>query len=162
MVLVVDFDGTYLKNDFFAEQFYKKLIENPFYLLGHWISGGSSLLALKHKLLAPLTLQYPVAQLVNEPVAGFINDNRGNYSKVVLVSASPDAFVKRMLDGDATFDSVHGSTDVNLKGENKLAFIREQFGDDFHYIGDSKADIPIFKSAKKGFRVRGNGVYEYR
>lgn len=161
MVLVVDFDGTYLKNDFFAEQFYKKLIENPFFLLGHFMSGSKNLLALKHKLLADVTLQYPAAQLVNTAVADFIREHRASYARVVLVSASPDAFVKRILAGDVTFDSIHGSTDINLKGEHKLAFIREQFGDDFHYIGDSAADIPILKSAKKGFLVRSNGVYAY-
>ena len=162
MVLVVDFDGTYLKNDFFAEQFYKKLIENPFYLLGHWISGGNNLLALKNKLLANVTLQYPLEQLVNPVVADFIQANRQSYTKVVLVSASPDEFVKRILAADKTFDVVSGSTDINLKGDKKTAFIRNTFGDDFHYVGDSASDIPIYRSAKKGFVVKSTGVYEYK
>jgi phosphoserine phosphatase len=161
MVLIVDFDGTYLKNDFFAEQIYKKAIENPFFLLRHFLWSRADLLALKLRLLAPLELNYPVEQLVNPVVAGFIKDHREQYSQVVIASASPDVFVKRVLQNDPLFTGVYGSTTVNLKGEKKLKFILDTFGDNFHYIGDSSADIPIFRAAKKAYRVKGNQLHAY-
>lgn len=159
VVLVVDLDGTYLKNDFFAEQFYKKLIENPFFVAYHLASGG--ILKVKNVLLDKLDIQYPLSQLINSEVEKFIRTKRKEYDQVVIVSATPDFFVKRILADDKNFDAVYGSTSLNLKGEQKLEFIRQTFGEDFHYIGNSKADIPLLKAAKKGYYVRRNRIDEY-
>ncbi len=159
MVLVVDLDGTYLRNDFFAEQFYKKLFENPFFVGYHLATGG--ILKTKSALLDKLVIEYPINQLINHEIETFIRANRRNYERVVIVSATPDFFVKRILAADKNFDAVYGSVDVNLKGEKKLDFIRTHFGEDFHYIGNSSSDIPILKAAKKGFLAGRNRIDEY-
>lgn len=160
MVLVVDLDGTYLKNDFFAEQFYKKLIVNPFWVGYHLATRG--ILNTKSALLDKLVIEYPLNQLINHEVEKFIRANRKNYEQVVIVSASPDFFVKRILASDNNFDAVYGSVHENLKGEKKLDFIRTHFGEDFHYIGNGSADIPILKAAKKGFLAGRNRIDEYQ
>jgi hypothetical protein len=159
VILVVDFDGTYLKNDFFAEQFYKKLIENPFYLAYHGLISGN-LVKVKQRLLRNVQLSYSINQLVQPEVAEFLRNRRSYYKSVVLVTASPEDFVKRVLQDDNTFDEIHGTQDVNLKGSNKLQFIRDKFGDEFHYIGDSSADTPIFLAARKAFRVKNGSIHE--
>ncbi|HNR06845.1 MAG TPA: hypothetical protein PKM27_05970 [Saprospiraceae bacterium] len=159
MVLVVDLDGTYLKNDFFAERFYKRLIENPFFVVYHLFTGG--ILQLKNLLLDKGRAEYPLDPLINSEVEKFILANRRNYERVVLVSASPDFFVKQVLSENEIFDAVHGSVEENLKGEKKLEFIRNRFGEDFHYIGNHGVDIPILRAAKKGFIVKENRIHEY-
>jgi phosphoserine phosphatase len=159
VILVVDFDGTYLKNDFFAEQFYKKLIENPSYLLYHGVINGN-LVKLKHRLLRNVNPTYAAEQLVQPTVAEFLRNRKAQYNSIVLVTASPEDFVKRILHNDTTFDEIHGTKDVNLKGNNKLQFIRDKFGEEFHYIGDSSADTPIFQAARKAFRVKNGSIHE--
>ena len=53
-------------------------------------------------------------------------------------------------------DEMHGSTSINLKGQNKLDYIVSKWGNNFDYLGDSKSDNIIFKSARNGFLVTSN------
>ena len=161
-VLVVDFDGCYVKNDYFAERLFKKSIENPLIVLGYLLDKKQNWLDLKKELLENLEISYPLTQLVNEAVREFIHNNRKNYSQVVLVSASPDAFVKRIAAGQNMFDEIHGSTNTNLKAGEKLSFIRDRYGNNFHYIGNSADDDVILAAAMKGFKVKKGQLHEYR
>ena len=158
MVLIVDFDGTFLKNDFFKEAFFKKLIENPFFLAKHFFFHRKSVLDLKMHLLKDLCISYDINFLVNSPVLKWIEENKGNYEKVIMVSASPGFFIKQLMTPLHIFDEIHGSEDINLKGLKKLKFINDRWGDDFSYIGDSAADKCIFTASKKGFRVSKKGM----
>jgi phosphoserine phosphatase len=74
------------------------------------------------------------------------------------VSASPDFFVKALLSELQIFDGIYGSEAINLKGVNKLAFIQEKWGNDFHYMGDAKADQPIFLAAQQAYKVSAKGI----
>jgi hypothetical protein len=51
---------------------------------------------------------------------------------------------------------MHGSTSINLKGQNKLDYIMSKWGSNFDYLGDSKSDNIIFKSARNGFLITRN------
>ena len=51
---------------------------------------------------------------------------------------------------------MHGSTSMNLKGQNKLDYIMSKWRNNFDYLGDSKSDNIIFKSARNGFLVTSN------
>jgi hypothetical protein len=161
MILIVDFDGCYVRNDFFAEQFVRKAIENPFFAMSHFLFRKRTLLETKELLLEDFTINYPIEQLVNSSVHEFIGQNRNRYSRVVLVSASPEEFVRRILSGTQVFDEIHGSTTVNLKGLEKLSFIKAQFGSNFHYIGNSSDDDVILKAAAKGYKVTNHKLLEY-
>lgn len=152
-VCVVDFDGTYFKNDYFKECFLRVLITRPWVLIDHFILKRRSLLALKHELLESLNIPYDPSNMVNDSVNEWIKTNRHHYNKIVLVSASPDFFVKKLLQSSNVFDEVYGSSSINLKGKAKWEFIEEKFGDQVDYIGDSKSDEYIFKQVKNGIRV---------
>lgn len=157
MVCVIDFDGTFLINDFFKEAFFKKTIENPFYIINHFFLKRKSVLDLKMDLLKNHKINYPIQFLTNKYVTQWLSDNRHNYDKILLVSASPDFFVKNILDEQKSFDEIHGSKIINLKGLNKLEFIKERWTE-FDYMGDSKDDLIIFKHCKNAFRITPKGI----
>ena len=96
MVCVIDFDGTFLINDFFKEAFFKKIIENPFYIINHFFFKRKSVLDLKMDLLKNHKINYPIQFLTNKYVTQWLSDNRHHYDKILLVSASPDFFVKNI------------------------------------------------------------------
>ncbi len=158
MICIVDFDQTFLKNDYFKESFFRMLLFKPHYMLKHFILDRKGLFELKFDLLSTLEIKYKIDHLVNPIVKDWITENNHKYEKVILVSASPDFFVKRVLKDSLIFDEIYGSEDVNLKGENKLAFIKEKWGNEFDYLGDSKADIPIFKASRNGYKITRKGL----
>ena len=155
MVCIIDLDKTFLVNDFFKESFYRNILGNPFSIFWHFFRRGT-LLQLKMKLLKDFEINYPIDQLINPIVNEWIINNRLKYDKLVMISASPDFFVKRIISPLEIFDEIHGSTDVNLKGKKKLKFIQSKFKNEFCYIGDSKDDFYIFEKAKESYLVKNN------
>jgi hypothetical protein len=159
MICIVDFDGTYFRNDYFKECFYRKLLKNPFFIIRHFLWERKSVLALKYLLLGELELGYDPFVLINSNVKNWIMNNRSHYDQVVLVSATPQFFLEKIMVKNELFDAIYGSTSVNLKGKNKLNFIFEKFGPTFDYVGDSEDDTVIFKHAANGLKVKFNRLY---
>ena len=89
-------------------------------------------------------------------IINWINENKAQYEKIIIVSASPDLFVKDVLKQLDFIDEMHGSTSINLKGKNKLDYIIAKWGNNFDYLGDSRSDNIIFKSARNGFLITRN------
>ena len=134
------------------------LLKNPFYIAVHFLLEKGNLLALKVKLLNNHKKKYDLHLLINPEVEKWIRTNRSNYNKIVLISASPDFFVKELLSPLSLFDAIHGSTDCNLKGIRKLDFINNHYGKVFDYLGDSVADIPVFKGARNAYKVTAKKI----
>ena len=158
-ICVIDFDGTFIKNDFFEELFFKKLLTNPFYLINHFFIKKRGILDLKYILLNSYYINYNIDFLLNNIVSEWINDNRYRYEKIILVSATPDFFVKRILQTNTCFDEIYGSVNINLKGENKASFIVNNLNKHFDYIGNSKDDIPIFKKSISSLKISKKGLF---
>lgn len=158
MICVIDFDRTFMKNDFFMEVFLRKVLQSPLYIFSEFLIKRKSLLEIKQSLLHGYIIQYDFQRLINPAVKKWISENRASYEQVVIVSASPDFFVNQLIGEDPLFDKVHGSTDQNLKGRAKLAFIQSTYGMDFDYLGDSKSDIPIFEKARNAYQVKGEKI----
>ena len=158
MICIIDFDGTFLKNDFFEEIFFKNLIDNPFYLLILLFKKKFNLLEIKNELLADHNCNYDINFLINDEVIAWLNNNRSRFTHTFLVSATPDFFLKFILKDQKIFDDIFGSKKINLKGSEKLKFIQLKWNIDFAYIGDSNDDIPIFKVAKESYKVINNKV----
>jgi phosphoserine phosphatase len=122
----------------------------------HFLIKRSSILELKKELLLNFKINYPIQLLLNPMIIHWINENKAHYEKIIIVSASPDFFVKEVLKQLDFIDEMHGSTSINLKGKNKLDYIMNKWGNNFDYLGDSKSDNIIFKSARNGFLVTSN------
>ena len=158
MICIIDFDGTYLKNDFFLEVFFKTLIERPLYLLKVCINNKFKINSIKIELLSFHRINYDVSFLINPIVTYWIKENKNRFTNIYLVSASPEFFLKYILKNEILFDNIYGSIKNNLKGVNKLQFIQKKWGNNFIYIGDSSDDIPIFKVAKEAYKITNNKI----
>jgi hypothetical protein len=157
MHLICDFDETLVKNDFFEERFFKLFLEQPCLIVKYGFK-YNGLLSLKHKLLDNYSPEYNLDFLINHELVDWVKANRKNYLGTLLISASPDRFVKRIVEPMAIFDHVHGSLNNNLKGVKKLQFIQELGINQFLYIGDSLADRPIFDAASEAYLITSNGI----
>lgn len=149
-------DGTLLRNDFFMESFCASILTNPLELLTGLQKKG--LVKLKTKLLAKRQINYNIDFLLNQYVIDWLTNNRNKYSKAIVVTASPQSFARKILSDSNFIDEIYGSTDINLKAKKKLDFIIKNFGPEFIYIGDSKADNCLFKKAKIALKVNKEGL----
>jgi 4-hydroxybenzoate polyprenyltransferase len=154
MICIVDFDKTFFKNDFFEEQFCKSILTNPFRVFKEVKHANGNWVLYKQQLLTEKIFNNEYEFLINTVVKEWINKNRNRFTKIIAVSASPDAFVKKMLLPFQLFDEVYGSIDINLKGQAKLNFIKQNWDEPFAYIGDSKDDEIIFSAATEAVRVQ--------
>ena len=74
---------------------------------------------------------------------------------MILATASPKAEALKIEEIHRVFNEVYGSTEqLNLKGINKKQLLVEKFGEKgFDYVGNSNADLIIFKSARYAYLV---------
>jgi len=157
-VLVLDFDGTLILKDIFRCTFYHSLLRRPLSVLKILLV-SSSWVTFKCRLLEDLDsdfLKYQWKAKQNNYLLDWIESNRDSFREIVVVSASPQEFVRRVIPADI-FDGIYGSTVENLKGEKKLEFILSQWGKNFAYIGDDVSDGVIFAESVLAYRIDKTG-----
>lgn len=148
--LFVDLDGTLIDGDLLrnaAMSALKRLGFWPACILG--LCRGRA--ALKESLsqrvrIAPETLSY------RWEVLAFIHRRRAAGSRIVLATATAERWAATVAEYLGCFDDVLSSTPaINLKGTHKLAAIQEYCRvrniTGFGYIGDSFADLAIWRAA---------------
>lgn len=88
-------------------------------------------------------------------VIAFVQEWRASGGRTALVTASDRDFADAIAEHLGIFDEVHGSDgNLNLKGECKGQFLEERFGSKgFAYMGDAKADLPVWKRSAKAITV---------
>jgi phosphoglycolate phosphatase-like HAD superfamily hydrolase len=146
--LVVDLDGTLTLSDTLYESFAKFLFQSPMAALGaalHLARGPAAVkrYIAKHCRLDPATLPYrtELIEIVKAETA------RGR--SVHLVTAADQTIADDVARHLGLFASAAGSDGrLNLKGPNKLAYLREKCPDGYIYAGDGSADLPVFRGAR--------------
>ena len=153
-VLCVDLDGTLIRGDLLWECVLALLKTRPLmlFLLPFWILSGNA--NLKRQLAARTKLN-PARLPYREEVLDLIRKERQAGRRIALVTAADRDLaepVARYLD---LFDEVHASDGlINLIGENKAAFLAERFPEiGFEYVGDSAADIEVWRKARGAYVV---------
>lgn len=153
-VLVVDLDGTLLRSDMLFESFWSAFGQDwrsPFLSVAALTGGRAS---LKRHLTTASTVE--AATLPYDPeVIAFVQDWRASGGRTALVTASDRDLADVIAEHLGIFDEVHGSDGKqNLKGERKGQFLEKRFGPKgFAYMGDSKADLAVWKRAAKAITV---------
>lgn len=153
-MLVVDLDGTLLRSDMLHESFWSAFgrdWRSPVLSMAA-LSGGRA--SLKRHLATASAVE--AATLPYDPkVIAFVQEWRASGGKTALVTASDLNFADAIAEHLGIFDEVHGSDGkLNLKGERKGQFLEERFGSKgFAYMGDAKADLPVWKRATKAITV---------
>lgn len=150
--LVTDLDGTLCRTDTLWENFLAALRKCwwlPFAAIV-WVAQGRQ--HFKQRL-ADIAL--PEAKLLpwNAAVLAAVRTARAEGRRCILATAANEKIARACADELGLFDEVLASDgSVNLKGARKAEALVSQFGESgFDYIGDSRADLPVWAHAAGKF-----------
>ena len=155
-MLFVDLDKTLIKSDFLFESFVRYFSQNisaPILCLGVLLTKGK--VGLK-KFLSNKSHVSIENLPYNQQVLDAIYQWKENHpeEKVILISATHQEVIERIANHLKCFDGWYGTENENLKSEVKLKKIKDLTGEEsFTYIGDSFADLVIWKNAQKCYLV---------
>lgn len=159
-VLVVDLDGTLCRTDTLHEAVLHLVATDPMQLLRlpGWIARGKA--EVKAEIADRVVLRADDLPL-NEAVIETLRAARAAGRRTALVSASDHRQVTAVAETTGLFDEAYGTAEGrNIKGPTKAAFLTEHFGaKNFDYIGDAKADLPVWEAANAAITVgAGSGL----
>ncbi|MEM8841561.1 MAG: UbiA family prenyltransferase, partial [Pseudomonadota bacterium] len=161
--LIVDLDGTLLSTDLLHESILNFVAKDPVKALQMpaWLKDGKA--GFKRRLTGLTTPDFETLPL-NPAVIAEIEAARAQGRKVILVTASDQIYADQIGEHVGLFDEVHGSDGTtNLGAEAKAAFLVERFGKGgYDYIGDSRADLPVWASARDAIVVRSHRNLDVR
>lgn len=153
--LVVDLDGTLLNSDLLIETAFAELGRRPFALPGMFAALAKGKAVLKRLLASESGLDVTTLPY-NESVLNLVGEARKSGRQVFLASASDAELVDRIASHLNLFDGTFASDGVtNLAGPAKASVLVQRFGEKgFDYVGNDKADFPVWKVARKCHAVR--------
>jgi len=152
-VIFVDLDGTLISTDLFYEAIVQAIRHDPRLLLQFpsWLLRGRA--HLKQRLSERIA--FDVRHLpCRSDVLELLAEARACGTRLVLATASDRAWAASIAEQLGIFDDVLASDGVrNLKGAAKRDAIRDYCRERrltrFAYIGDSRADLPIWEEASQ-------------
>jgi len=158
-VLVVDLDGTLLRTDLLHETFWSAFSRD-------WLTPIKAARALWSGKPSLKSYLYTVATVditslpYNDTVINYILSHRERGGHTALVTASNHKLATQVGDHLDLFDETHGSDEKdNLKGQRKADFLSQHFSDQgYIYLGDAKADLPVWQSATKAVTLDVQGA----
>ena len=154
--LVVDLDGTLTPTDTLVESVFCLLKKRPLavFLLLVWLFRSRAQFKCNvaaHAGFEPNNLPW------REDLLAWLHAQRLTGRRLVLATAAHESIANAVANKLALFDLVLASThESNLKGDNKLAAIRQHVGSRFVYAGDSNADVPIWLASESAILVNAS------
>ena len=151
--IVVDLDGTLVATDTLAESVLQLVKTSPARIaaLPLWLASGKAgfkQALAKHSQISVATLPY------NRELLDFLREEKANGRRIILATAAHKSIARRVAEHLEVFDDVIATSGGdNLKGERKLAAIEALVGNQFVYIGDHAADLPIWQRAQQAMLV---------
>ena len=107
------------------------------------------------EFLATRIVPDPVKLSYREQVLRLIREERENGVPILLVTGAHQRIALKVAEHVGLFDEViatHGK--FNCKGRRKAELLVERFGTGgYDYIGNDRADIPVWKSCHRGYTV---------
>ncbi|UCH85290.1 MAG: haloacid dehalogenase-like hydrolase, partial [Candidatus Latescibacterota bacterium] len=121
-------------------------------LLPFFVMGGRA--GFKRRIANLVTLD-PGRLTYREDILAFLREEKARGRVIVLATAADRRIADAVANHTGLFDGVMATQDGrNLKGPAKLAAILERTKHGpFDYMGDSKADYPIFRAADTAYLV---------
>jgi 4-hydroxybenzoate polyprenyltransferase/phosphoserine phosphatase len=161
-LLVVDLDETFLRTDLVWEALSQLARRKPHLLLLVPLMFLRGRVRFKHWIDRHVELDLD-AMPRNDAVERFVRSAKADGRTVVLATASLRRWVERWAKQLGCFDHVLGTDTINLRGKAKLERIRAEFdGCEFDYIGNSGADVPLWRAARAAFVSGDRRRYERR
>lgn len=152
--LVVDLDNSLIRTDLLYEAGFAYLGEHPAGILPLVSRLFAGKAAVKDHLATHVDIDASLLPY-NDDVLALIHTARAQGRPVHLASASPAKFVDAVAAHLGLFDGVHASSpSLNLGAGNKARHLADLFGErGFDYIGDSHADLPVWKAAHTAIAI---------
>lgn len=150
----VDLDGTLVKTDLLWEGLFLLLRKSPgaLFSVPFWLWKGIATLKYEIARRAP-----PACELLpyRSEILALIHQAQVHKRHIVLVSAAHESLAAQVAEHLGCFNEVIATRGpLNLKGENKRAALEKRFGlKQFDYVGDTRADLPVWAAARRGFVV---------
>lgn len=147
--LCVDLDGTLIEGDTLKISIRHLARRSPWVLLALpfvLLKGRQALKAFVANRYVP----DPARLVWRTEVLAFLREEKSRGRRIVLATAAHRLIGEAVFTHLGIFDAlVATDSGDNLKGAMKTAHIRKSLEcNDFDYIGDSAADIPIFEAAR--------------
>ena len=145
--LVVDLDGTLLRNDSLIEMFVFGLLRQPWIFLKALLSLFDGRSAFKQRIFQINQLDVNLFP-IRDDFLDFLHKEKRTGRDIFLVTAADQQLADVIARKLGIFESASGSKDGhNLKGKQKLEYLQKRFPHGFAYAGNSSTDIPIWKEA---------------
>lgn len=145
--LCVDLDGTLAKSDTLIDSLLVLARTRPVLLLelpGKLLRGKAAFKAFVTESVALDVAHLPY----NRKLVQFLQQEHAQGRKVYLATGADVRLAQRVADHLGIFDGVLGSDGAsNLTGHKKLDSLRNRFGDNFVYVGNDVADLPLMAGA---------------
>ena len=152
--LCVDLDGTLVATDVTVEGIVQLLKAAPWRVLSLIIALMKGRPALKRYVARHVSVDASSLPYRSQ-VLGQIRQARAAGRRVLLVTASDQSVADAVGAHLGLIDEVVGThSDKNLKGQQKAEYLVSRFGPGgFQYIGDSSADLPVWRAAGEALMV---------
>ena len=151
--IVVDLDHTFLKIDSLHELFVRGIFQAPLKTLSALLSLSKGVAHFKHQLSSAIELDAEWLP-VRENLLEYLNQQVSSGRDIHLATAADQSIANAIAVRFPIFKTVQGTApDQNLKGALKAARLAQQFPDGYVYAGDSRADMPVWRSAKAAIVV---------
>ena len=153
--LVLDVDGTLIGNDLTHDLLTQGMSKYPLKIVSFIRAGLKDKSVLKDDLVSMVGDTIDAAHLpYNETIIEIARTHKASGGVVVLCSGSHQSLVDKIT---AHFDWITDGfgtwKNVNLTKATKASFLAEKYPDGFHYIGNSKQDLPVWEVAQSASAV---------
>jgi 4-hydroxybenzoate polyprenyltransferase/phosphoglycolate phosphatase-like HAD superfamily hydrolase len=154
--LIVDLDGTLIHTDMLHESALRVSHDRPLDVLRFplWLMQGKAV--LKRKLASRSSFDAALLPY-NEALLAWLKEQRAAGRRLVLCTASDREIADAVAGHLGVFDEVLASDgNTNLAGEHKAEALERAYGQGgFDYVGNSSADLKVWRRARKAIVVNG-------
>jgi 4-hydroxybenzoate polyprenyltransferase len=122
------------------------------FLLPFWLLAGRA--SLKRQIAARVQMN-PARLPYRQQVLELLQQEKAAGRRIALATAADRELAETISSYLGLFDEVHASDgQVNLKGATKAAFLAKHYSaTGFEYVGDSAADIDVWRNARAAYVV---------
>ncbi|WP_350334268.1 hypothetical protein [Coralliovum pocilloporae] len=130
------------------EAFVVTLFSRPFVALRALFALAQGKARFKQVLAHQLDAGRPENLPYRDDLLAYLHEEKQRGRQIHLVSAADQSIVTAIASWLGIFDSCAGSKGtINLKGAAKARYLKDRFPDGFAYIGDSTADVTVWREA---------------
>jgi 4-hydroxybenzoate polyprenyltransferase len=154
--LIVDLDGTLIHTDMLHESALRVARDRPLDVprFVGWLVQGKAV--LKSQLASRSSFDAALLPY-NETLLAWLKEQRAAGRHLVLCTASDRSIANAVAHHLGVFDEVLASDgSINLAGDRKAEALAQRYGDGgFDYVGNSGADLKVWRRARKAIVVNG-------